>query len=277
MKKRLLTILSLSAVLVGASAFIAKKYSTGIAGAAGSPGESTCTQCHAASTAVSGTSIIATPAFSGNQYVPGQTYTIQIGVGSLSLSNFGFACEILDAANANAGVMQNAGAGVQFLNALNARKSATHTAKKAGTGFATFQFEWVAPASGQVKIYAAGNAVNNNGNSAGDAVSTSTLALTASTGASVSENVSQFASINIYPNPIKSDFKFNYSLMESGVVRVALYDLQGKEIAEFVNENQINGLHTVNASIPADLSKGVYMMKFTLNGQPAAQRLVITQ
>ncbi len=276
MKKRLLTIIGITSVAIATSAFIAN-YSTGIAGYTGAPGESTCTFCHASSTGVSGTTISATPAFTGNQYVPGQTYTITVGVGSLTNSNFGFGCEILNGSNTNAGTMQNAGTGVQFLNTVGGRKNATHTAKKAGTGFATFQFEWVAPASGQVGIYAAGNAVNNNGNSAGDAVSSASLSLTASTGASVSENVSQIASINIFPNPIKSDFKFNYSLMESGTVHVALYDLQGKEIAEFVNENQNNGLHTINATLPSDLSKGVYMMKFSLNGQQAAQRLVITQ
>ena len=276
MKKRLLTILSLAVIGSATSAFIIKQ-STGMAGVVGSPGENTCTQCHSASTAASGTSIVATPAFTGNQYVPGQTYTIQIGVGSLSLSNFGFACEILNGSNVNAGVMQNAQAGVQFLTAVNGRKSATHTAKKAGTGFTTFQFEWVAPATGQVKFYAAGNAVNNNGSSAGDAVSTASLSLNPSTGASVTENFTTIASINIFPNPVKSDFKFSYSLMESGVVRAALYDLQGKEIAEFVNENQAYGLHTVNASIPTDLGKGVYIMKFSLNGKPAAQRMIITQ
>lgn len=276
MKKHLLTILSSSAVVIGTSAFI-MKHGTGIAGYVGSPGESTCTACHSANTAVSGTSIIATPAFTGNQYVPGQTYTLQIGVGSLSLNSFGFGCEILNSSNTNAGVMQNPQAGVQFSVAANGRKSATHTAKKAGTGFTTFQFEWVAPASGNVNIYAAGNAVNNNGTFLGDAASTVSLALTASSGASVVENPSNIAAITIYPNPIKSDFKFNYSLMESGNVRVALFDLQGKEITEFVNENQANGLHITNAILPNDLGKGAYMMKFSLNGKPAAQRLVITQ
>ncbi len=275
MKKNLLTILSLSIVFISASAFIIKN--AGVGGYVGSPGENTCTQCHGASTAVSGTSIIATPAFTGNQFVPGQTYTIQIGVGCLTLGNFGFACEIIGAGNNDIGVMQNPQAGVQFSVGATGRKNATHTTKKAGTSFTTFQFEWVAPNSGTARIYAAGNAVNNNGLATGDAVSTASLALTASTLSAVSEVKSNISAINIYPNPIKSDFSFNYSLMESGMVKVTLHDLQGKEIDEFVNENQTNGLHTVKATLPADLSKGVYMMKFSINGQAAAQRLIITQ
>lgn len=276
MKKRVLTILSLLTIFIASSAFIVK-FNTGIAGFAGSPGESKCTFCHTANTAVSGTSVVAMPAFTANQYVPGQTYTIQIGVGSLSLNNFGFACEILNGGNTNAGIMQNPQAGVQFSVAANSRRSAMHTAKKAGTGFTTFQFEWVAPASGNVTIYAVGNAVNNSGTAIGDAVSSASLALTASTVSAIGEIKSNIAAITIFPNPVKSDFKFNYSLMENSNVRVGVFDLQGKEITEFVNESQVSGLHTINASLPADMSKGVYMMKFFTNGNVAAQRLIITQ
>lgn len=275
MKKSLHRAVSLGIILVGLSAFTMIK-NTGTGGYVGSPGENTCTQCHAASSSVSGTSIIATPAFTANQYVPGQTYTIQIGVGSLTLGNFGFACEILNSANTDAGIMQNPQSGVSFSVAANGRKNATQNIKKAGTGFATFQFEWVAPSSGQVKIYAAGNAVNSNNLATGDAVSTASLALTAA-GVGIQEKNQALSSLQIYPNPVRSDFRFSYHLTESGVLKVALFDLQGKEVTEFVHENQQNGLHTMNASLPADLNKGVYFLKFSYNGKPATQRMIITQ
>lgn len=275
MKKKLLIISSLSIVFILASAFIIKN--TGVGGYVGSPGENTCTQCHGASTAVSGTSIIATPAFTGNQFVPGQTYTIQIGVGCLTLSNFGFACEIINAGNTDAGVMQNPAAGVQFSVGATGRKNATHLVKQNGASFTTFQFQWVAPNTGTARIYAAGNAVNNNGLSSGDAVSTASLALTASTVSAVSEVKANVFGITIYPNPIKSDFNFNYSLMESGMVKVTLHDMHGRELAEIVNENQTNGQHSVKATLPTDISNGVYLMKFSVNGNIAAQRMIIAQ
>lgn len=276
MKGYVYFVLGLVLVIFSGLGFITKK-NLGIAGTVSSPGETNCSFCHTPNTAVSGTTISAIPAFTSNLYTPGQTYTIQVNVGCLTLSNFGFACEVLSASNTDTGVMQNPQAGVQFSVAANGRKNATQTGKKAGAGFATFQFEWVAPGGGQVKIYAAGTAVNNNGLTSGDAVSTSSLALTASTVSAVSEINSYFTSVNFCPNPIKSDFTLNYHLEKSGMIKVTLYDLQGKEITEFVNEDQVNGLHTSKASLPTDLSKGVYIMKFLFNGHPDAQRMVIVQ
>lgn len=253
------------------------KKNLGIAGSVSSPGESNCTFCHTPNAAVSGTTISAIPALTNNEYTPGQTYTIQVNVGCLTLNNFGFGCEILNASNADAGIMQNPQAGVQFSVAANSRKNATHTTKKAGAGFATFQFEWVAPGNGQVKIYAAGMAVNNNNLTSGDAVSTSSLALTASTVSAVNEINRYFTSVNFFPNPIKSDFNLKYHLEQGGLVNVILCDLQGKKIAEFVNENQISGFHSVKALLPSDLNSGAYIMKFLFNGHQSAQRLLITQ
>jgi hypothetical protein len=71
MKKNLLITISLLGVLFVSSAFIIR-YSTGIAGETGSPGETNCNACHNAGTAVGTTSISSTPSFSAGQYVPGK-------------------------------------------------------------------------------------------------------------------------------------------------------------------------------------------------------------
>ncbi|MGE0568790.1 MAG: choice-of-anchor V domain-containing protein, partial [Bacteroidia bacterium] len=162
--------------------------STGIAGQTGSPSEGDCSQCHSGgSSIVSGATITAIPGFTNSEYVPGQTYTINVLVGAISFSNFGFGCEILNAANADAGTMQNAGAGVKFVTAGNGRKNATHITPKAGNNITSFSFEWVAPNSGNATIYAAGNCVNLNGNTTGDLPVKTSLALTAQVASGVNE------------------------------------------------------------------------------------------
>jgi hypothetical protein len=277
MKKTLLSVVAGLTVLVTGAAFMSKS-SSGIAGNAGSPGEGNCGSCHSGgSSIVSGATIAAVPIFSNNTYVPGTTYTINVAVGALSFSNFGFACEILNSSNANAGVMQNAGTGVQFINAANGRKNATHTAPKAGTGFATFSFEWVAPSSGNVNIYAAGNCVNGNGNTSGDLAVAATLSLTAQSATSIKESFAEITGFNVFPNPVKDLVHLNYQLNESAQVNVEIVSINGQHVATLVNEKQTAGPQSKAVFVPASVSSGVYFIKATANGKPVSQKLITIQ
>jgi hypothetical protein len=199
-----------------------------------------------------------------------------VAVGALSFTSFGFACEILNASNTNAGTMQNAGSGVQFVNAGNGRKNATHTAPKAGAGnFTTFTFQWVAPASGAVTIFAAGNCVNSNGGSSGDLPVKTSLALVSPTVATgVSEVTSEITGFNFYPNPVVENLNFTYSLNQSGQVTIELVGINGQLIATLVNEKQVNGLHQASAKIPSDVAAGVYFLKTSLDGKTVNQKLI---
>ena len=81
MKKNLLIIGTLTVVAVFTSAFIIKQH-TGMAGKTGSGGEVTCASCHTPGAAVATVSITGSPAFTGNQYVPG----LSVGTASLVFS-----------------------------------------------------------------------------------------------------------------------------------------------------------------------------------------------
>src|SRR5437868_274035 len=110
MKKTFTTLLLVLITLIGTSAFILKN-STGIAGYTGSPGEATCANCHAGgNSAASGITITSVPAFTQNvnsefEFLPDSTYKIIITAKASGFSRFGFACEILDDQNLDAGVM----------------------------------------------------------------------------------------------------------------------------------------------------------------------------
>ncbi len=273
MKKIIHFTLLFTTFIIGTSAYI--KSSGGIVNHSASPGESGCS-CHGGGAGITSVSISALPAFISNQFIPSQTYTIDITVINNSFNLFGFDAEILNVSNTNAGNMTLALPGVQLVNTV--RKNATQTGPKSGAGAASFQFVWVAPSSGNVTIYAAGNAINGTGGTGGDTPSASNLALTPDLTAGVKEKISSdFSGINVFPNPIISDFKIQYNLLEEGNVKVLLVDIHGKEIAEIANEKQSNGYHLLNASIPSDISKGVYFVKLSLNDKPSSQRLIITQ
>jgi len=262
--------------LLSSTAFIVKN-SGGKAGQTGSPGEGDCGACHSGgSSIVSGATITAIPSFSNNTYVPGNTYTMTVAVGALSFTSFGFACEILNSSNTDAGTMQNAGTGVQLLNAANGRKNATHTAPKAGaSNFATFSFQWVAPSTGAVTIYAAGNCVNGTGSTLGDLPVKTSLALvspTVSTG--ISENSAEMSGFSFYPNPVKESVTINYVLNQSGQVLIELVGINGQLVSQLVNEKQSQGIHKMSVQISSEVASGVYFLRTSLNNKSVNQKLI---
>ncbi len=272
--RKILLFAVLGIIFTASTAFIIS--SGGITGRTGSPSEGTCSGCHGGGSGTTSVSISASPAFISNQYTPLQTYTISVTVSNNSFSKFGFNAEILNPSNTNAGNITSGSTGVQVINTT--RKNVTHTAPKSGTGSATFQFVWVAPVSGTATIYAAGNAVDGTGGTGGDTPSNTSLTVKDNTGVGINEAVaSGISGLNVYPNPVRSDFKISYNLIENAVVKVGLYDIQGKEITEFANGNQNMGANLLNTQLPSDLANGVYFVKLSLEGKQQVQRLIITQ
>lgn len=272
--KRLLFFISLGAIFTGTTAFIIS--SGGITGRTGSPGEGTCAGCHGGGGGTTAVILSASPSLTLSQYLPGQTYTLTLTVTNSLFSKFGFNAEILNSSNTNAGNISAGLSGVQVVNTT--RKNVTQTTPKSGTGSASFQFVWTAPLSGTATIYAAGNAVNGTGGTSGDATGNTAFVLTPNTSNGINEAVSSgISGLNVYPNPVRSEFKINYNLIENGNVKVALYNIQGQEISEITNENQYTGAQSLNAQLPPDLAKGVYFVKLSVNGKQEAQRLIITQ
>lgn len=277
MKKRILTLVSISVILISGTAFIVKKSSGGIVGRTGSPGQTGCNGCHGGGGGTTAVTITANPAFVANKFIPGQTYTVSVTVSNASFSNFGFGCEILTPSNTNAGNMTTALPGVFFANS-GARKNAIHSGIKTGSGSATFQFVWVAPTSGTATIYAAGNAVNATGGTAGDTPGLGSLALSPDLSSGITEAQStSFSGISIFPNPIADQFKVNYNLLEDGEVKAAIYDLQGKLVAELFTENQSTGFHSQQLDLPENCNGGVYFLKLAQEGKKELQRIIIVQ
>lgn len=276
MKKNLLITSTLTIIAITTSAFILK-YSTGIAGKTGSGGEVTCTNCHTPSTVVATVSISGTPAFTSNQYVPGQTYTVNVSVASPSLSAFGFGCEILNGTTAGAtsiGLMSGISP-LSHILPFGTRDNATHVNTTFGLGNTkTFTFKWIAPTTGNAYIYTSGLAANNNGSSGGDAVATASLVLTASPVGliNIEENAT---SLTVFPNPSQDNLTLQYSLVNDGSVKAALHNLQGKEICVLFNANQTAGLHSKTVIYPNDLANGVYLIKLSANGKDLIEKMII--
>ncbi|CAN5482009.1 hypothetical protein BH23BAC4_BH23BAC4_11520 [soil metagenome] len=77
-----------------------------------------------------------------------------------------------------------------------------------------------------------------------------------------------------YPNPFESETTIAYTLGEPGEVRLAVYDLLGREVRLLESAFRSAGRHEVLLSA-ANLAPGVYLYRLTAGGEVKARRLVV--
>jgi hypothetical protein len=84
-----------------------------------------------------------------------------------------------------------------------------------------------------------------------------------------------------YPNPFLDATTIGYSLRESGVVRLDVYNMLGQRVRGLVAEDQPAGQHRVVWSGTGDdgrhLAAGVYFVRMVAGGQDRTQRLVVVR
>jgi hypothetical protein len=82
------------------------------------------------------------------------------------------------------------------------------------------------------------------------------------------------------PNPFSTSTQIEYTLPESGKVRLSVVDLLGQEIAVLINQTQSAGSYTVQYNA-AGVSTGVYIYKITVQGETRdfveTRRMVISK
>ncbi len=84
----------------------------------------------------------------------------------------------------------------------------------------------------------------------------------------------EFALGQNYPNPFNPSTKINYSVPQSGLVSIVIYDLTGQEAATVVNEIKQPGNYEIEFNA-AGLSSGVYFYKMTANGFSQIKKMSI--
>jgi hypothetical protein len=263
------------------TAFITKINNNGVAGYAGSPGESNCGACHGGGSSItSGVTVSATPSFSNNEYIPGTVYNVSVSVQATGFTRFGLGCEILNTSSANAGTMQAAGAGVKFLNAGNGQRNAVHSAvKTVSSGAGVFSFQWVAPAQGEgdVTFYYCGNAVNGNNNTSGDLPIAGNMMLTegvVTITTSIGNSEMPVSKISVFPNPATDYLTVSYFASKNTNLSAELFDINGKKIKSLMNENQTPGIHEKTISLQG-IEPGIYFVKLNSDGKKVSQKMIV--
>ncbi len=164
----------------------------------GAPGDnpSSCTSCHRGLSVNGGPGGVKIVLPNGNSYVPGVTQHIMVQVSEPQQRRWGFQMSARlksDLMNGQAGDFNPTDGLTQVMCDSGAPKPCSGSAlvqfiehTTAGTrpgtqGSATFEFDWTPPAtdSGNIVLYAAGNAANGDGNLTGDHIYTTSVELTA--------------------------------------------------------------------------------------------------
>ncbi len=87
---------------------------------------------------------------------------------------------------------------------------------------------------------------------------------------------STFALDAAYPNPFAASTTVGFTLPEAASVRVAVYDVLGREVAVLVDEQLEAGQHTARFHA-AGLSSGVYLVRMTADGFAQTQRVTLAR
>jgi hypothetical protein len=83
-----------------------------------------------------------------------------------------------------------------------------------------------------------------------------------------------FALYQNYPNPFNPKSEIRYLISEFRQVRLVVYDLLGREVAELVNEKQAPGTYNVRFDA-SDLSSGVYVYRLTSGDNIAVRKMLL--
>ena len=242
----------------------------------GSPGGKTdspsdganCTQCHTG-TINSGTGTLTVMTNIPTQgYTAGQQYAITIQLMESNCNRFGFeiTCEENNFGSQKTGsfVLTDA-TNTQFANNST---SITHTLSGiSGTNMKIWTMDWIAPSniSSGVEFYVSAVAANNNGNTNGDQVYTTTHSFGEAT-STVSEKQNN---ITAFVNPISKDIMINV-VEPIHISNLEVYDISAKLV---YSKKEVLLPSTINVDF---LDPGIYIITMnTVNGEKITKKLTL--
>jgi hypothetical protein len=197
------------------------------------------------------------------QYEPGESYTLRITINTTNNpQRYGFqAVALIEDNNANAGSFGSPPSGTRITNIAN-RNYFEHSSPRNSNNIS---IEWTAPVegTGNVQFYAAGNAVNNNGDPSGDQPDILDLPFTvteaSTTGLFNIERLS--VNLRLYPNPTTDQLTLDIAGAKRGQYQIQIIDILGREVL-----NKSVDLVTSQFVMPlnvSDLDPGQYYLKLT--------------
>jgi hypothetical protein len=232
--------------------------------AAGTPGASTCMNCHLGGT-FNPTTTINIKNSAGTSVTTVQSdsvydVSVTIVAASGTPGAYGFQAIFLENLNnTNIGTFQNLGTGQTTKTFANGRVAVEHNTPSTSN---TFSFKWKAPSvtvSQTATLYTYAMCVNLNSNGTGDSGDAHTYQVTVepSLPSGIIQNVSQ-VEMTLFPNPVVNEANVSVTLLKESQLQVSVFSVDGKIIRN-QSVNATTGLNNLNMNL-SDLNAGIYMM-----------------
>lgn len=234
-----------------------------------------CTACHSSFPVNSGDGTLDLQA--PTVYIPGTTYDLTVDLTDAGQTRWGFELAVLKNTLEQGGTLvvtdptntqlsDNPDPGPDFLKQTS---DGTFAGNPNG---GLWSFQWIAPeaATGTLTFYVAGNAANNNGSTNGDYIYTITATVDEGSGVFGEDPVPlSIELLRNYPNPFNPTTTVEFSLMQSGNVRLDVYNLLGQQVKSLWEGWMSQGLHSIRLD-GSDLASGIY---FTILRTPVGQKI----
>lgn len=147
-----------------------------------------------------------------------------------------------------------------------------------------FTFTYIAPDTDGVydTIYANGNAADNDGEPFLDKWNYAENKIVHITTTSIGNNNGIAGDFNLeqnYPNPFNPATNISFSLLRASNVSLSVYDLNGREVANLINnEYRANGNYSVSFDAANyRLSSGVFFYKLSADGFSQIKKMVLVK
>lgn len=278
--KKQIAIVSVIGLFIVCSAEIASD--NGKAGYTGSPAESKCNNCHDSFALNSGGgSVTLTSNLNNWQYVPGQTYTINMNVARTGNPLFGMGLEALTSTNNNAGTLVITNSNTHILTKTVSgvvRNNVVHAFNGGASPDAkTFTFDWTAPSTnvGNVTMYFCGVAANSDGNESGDYVYSSSQIITPQTTGIVAQNT-EVATFSVTPTLAHDYLNVRFFLSVNAKVTFSLYDIHGKLVSALMTSESRKGDCSEQLSLSEkSIKPGIYMLTMKYGSNAYSRKIIV--
>ncbi len=236
----------------------------------GSPlSNGTCTNCHGGAS-VTAQTVSVTTNIPATGFEENTDYIITVkaqGNGATAVKGgFNTTIETQSMNVGNIGTLT--GGGAQTTVNLATHKSSSNTFVNDSL---VWKFTWNSGTAQNATIYTAVNFANGNAATTGDAIHTTTLALNKST-IGLEENT--LADVGVYPNPASEYITVSALLKKENSLNIKLYDLQGREVAELLNNYYSQGIVEETINLPR-LASGNYILSIANDTEIQTERIMI--
>lgn len=246
----------------------------------GAPGDLTCADsgCHVGNAVNTGSGSVSI--LGAGEYVVGMPLDLIVHAQREGAGAFGFSITVRDASNNMVGAWEIvSGSGTQISPGEFDPTHVTHDQAAPVSDEFQWNLRWIPPASdaGPVTFYAAANTANGTGTQFGDFIYTTSHSATFA-GTTDSETLGLPARIridSIFPNPARESVTFDFDIVQSGIVQLHLFDMDGRLVST-LSRTLAAGKNRVSIATQ-NLASGVYAYRLISSGHSESGTLSVSR